>query len=125
MRALAQAGARIGSTLFLTDTHGAIPMADDTKSAAKTEIAKSAVALSRIVTQGKAPNARFASGAAPEAGLAGHYRITHGNMSFGYEKDANGLSTSPIIAHEGAIVELTAAEAASALAAKTVERVAA
>lgn len=101
---------------------------DTTKPAATTKPAlvtlPAPAAQSRIVKQGRIPAERYASESAADASLAGQYRITHGSMHFGYEKDEKGNTVGPLpIAHVGAVVELTAQDAAAALAAGTVVRV--
>lgn len=110
-------------------------MADDTKPTApknetpkaetpKAETARAPATQSRIVKQGRIPAERFAIEGAVDASLAGQYRITHGSMHFGYEKDDKGNTVGPLpIAHVGAVVELTAADAAAALANGTIVRV--
>lgn len=70
--------------------------------------------LAKILKQGK-PAAHVPS-AKPVLGKPGKYRVTHGDLTLGYDDKGDR-----VVAHPGAIVELSALEAGPLVLSETVE----
>ncbi len=80
--------------------------------------------LSKLIVQQGDPQENFiARPDDADPSLAGKYRLVHGTINFGYNIAGPGEAVATV-AHPGAIVMLTAAEAKRMLADKTVTRIA-
>ncbi len=80
---------------------------------AATRKAASAGLAAKILKQGK-PAAHVAS-AAPLLAQPGKYRVTHGSVTLGYDEQGER-----VVAHPGAVVDLTASEAGPLVHSETV-----
>ena len=87
----------------------------DTTPAAPTP-AVAATLASKIIKQGK-PAAHVPS-STPVLGKPGKHRVVHGSVTLGYDAG----SGERIVAHAGAVIDLTAEEAGPLVASETVKR---